>query len=291
MMISHNLHSATHEVSKQDGKFPLALSSNILTAWLVFAALGLWIYHEIAEKEFTAILTLSVMAQALSFMLLQIQISTSKSTAGISGKTMILHLVKLLCRLSTTLWLDGYLPTDSSGDWMYQVGDIVSCLMVLQIIFCIRVTHKASYREDEDSFDVRNLIMVAIVLAVLVHPDLNAWAPFDILWTVHLYIDAMCMLPQLWMISKAGGRVSGFTAHYLSSTLLANFLSGLFWFHAVPELAEDNSSLNVAGLAINGAHAVQIFLLLDVGFFYAKECLQGKCCTPVINLSQGAINV
>merc|ERR1719392_198510 len=163
--------------------------------------------------------------------------------------------------------------------------------MVLQIMFGFRITYKASYQVNDDSFDIRNLIMAAIVLAVLVHPNLNAWTSFDILWTVHLYVDAVCMVPQLWMISKAGGQVSGFTAHYLASTLLANFLSGLFWFHAAPELAEEGSSVNVAGLAINGAHAVQILLLLDVGFFYAKECLQGKCCTPVMNLSQGAINV
>merc|ERR1719502_2582411 len=117
--------------------------------WLAFGALGLWMYHEIAEKEFTSILTLSVFAQTLSFVLLQIQISLNKSVAGISGKTMIMHLVKLVCRLSTTLWLDGYLPLDKSGDWIYQVGDIVSLLMVLQIIFGFRITYKASYQVND----------------------------------------------------------------------------------------------------------------------------------------------
>merc|ERR1719158_2242449 len=178
-------------------------------------------------------------------MFLHMQIWGSRSVAGISGKTLMMHTVKLVCKLGTTLWLDGYLPVDKSGDWIYQVGDVISLLMVLQIVFCVRITYKASYQEEEDTFDVRNLIMVAIVLAVLVHPDLNAWAPFDILWTVHLYVDAVCMVPQLWMISKAGGRVSGFTAHYLSSTLLSNILSGLFWFYATPELADQNK-VNVA---------------------------------------------
>merc|ERR1719198_1058053 len=118
-------------------------------------------------------------------------------------------------------------------------------------MFRVRITHKASYQENEDSLDIRNLIMVAIILAALVHPDLNGWTPFDILWTVHLYVDAVCMVPQLWMISNAGGRVSGFTAHYLASTLLANLLSGLFWFYATAELAETGSKINVTGLAIN----------------------------------------
>merc|ERR1712224_331304 len=99
-----------------------------------------------------------------------------------------------------------------------------------------------------------------------------------ILWTVHLYIDAVAMVPQLWMITKSGGtvgKVKGFTAHYIGATMLSNMLSGLFWFYATPELAEKNK-VNVAGLAINGAHLVQMLLLLDFGYFYGKACLKGK---------------
>merc|ERR550514_551955 len=203
------------------------------------------------------------------------QISSSRSVAGISGRTMVMHAVKLACRLSTTLWLDGYLPTDKSGDWIYQVGDVLSLLLVLQILFYIYVAHKGSYQSNDDTLDVRNLIMVAVVLAVLIHPTLNAWTPFDILWTIHLYVDAVAMVPQLWMISKAGGQVKGFTAHYIGATLVSNILSGLFWFYATPELAEGNN-FNIAGFAINGAHLVQLLLLLDFGYFYGKACLQGK---------------
>merc|ERR1719326_2570379 len=123
--------------------------------WLAFGALGLWIYHEIAEKEFTGVLTLGVFAQAMSFVLLQIQISLKKSVAGISGKTMIMHLVKLVCKLGTTLWLDGYLPMDKSGDWIYQVGDVLSLLMVLQILLCVYVSHKSTYQPDLDQVDIR----------------------------------------------------------------------------------------------------------------------------------------
>merc|ERR1719335_561147 len=128
-------------------------------------------------KEFTSILTLSVFAQALSFILLQMQVSASGNVAGISCRTLVLHAVKLACKLGTTLWLDGYLPTDKSGDWIYQVGDVLSLLLVLQILFSVHVAHKASYQSDHDTLDVRNLIMVAVVLAVLIHPSLNAWTP------------------------------------------------------------------------------------------------------------------
>merc|ERR1719252_4610 len=264
--------------------------SSMLMAWVGFMGLGAWIYHELAEKAFTSILTLSVFAQALAFLFLCKDISGNKSVAGISGRSMVMHAVKLGCRLSTTLWLDGYLPTDKSGDWIYQVGDVLSLLLVLQILFSIFVAHKGSYQSNDDTLDVSNLLLGAVVLAVIVHPSLNAWTPFDILWTVHLYVDAVAMVPQLWMISKASGQVRGFTAHYIGATLLSNILSGMFWFFATPELAEEGK-LNIAGFAINGAHLVQLLLMLDVGYFYVKNLLQGNICATTMQMGQEIVDI
>merc|ERR1719284_1186310 len=274
----------TSKASSQPGH------SNLLVAWVCFVGLGGWIYHELAEKAFTSILTLSVFAQALAFLFLCKDISASRSVTGISGGTMVMHAVKLGCRLSTTLWLDGYLPTDKSGDWIYQVGDVLSLLLVFQILFYIFVAYKGSYQSSEDTLDVRNLIMVAFVLAVVVHPSLNAWTPFDILWTAHLYVDAIAMVPQLWMISKASGKVRGFTAHYIGATLLSNFLSGMFCFYATPELAEEGK-VNIAGLAINGAHLVQLLLMMDVGYFYVKNLLKGNLCATTMQMGQEIVDI
>merc|ERR1719409_2076546 len=138
-------------------------------AWVACIAVGLWVYHEIAEKEFTAVLTLSVMVQALAFNCLQAQISDTRSVAGISGKALTMHAIKLCCRLSSSLFLDGYLPTDKSGDWMYQLGDVLSLFMVLQILYSVYGSRKASYQFEADTLDIRNLIIGAIVLAVLIH--------------------------------------------------------------------------------------------------------------------------
>merc|ERR1719463_159293 len=184
------------------------------------------------------------MVQALAFTFLQMQISDSRSVAGISGKALTMHATKLCCRLGSSLFLDGYLPTDKSGDWIYQLGDVLSLFMVLQILYSVYGAHKVSYQSAADSLEVRNLIMGAFVLAVLIHPDMNSWAPMDIVWTTHLYVDAIAMVPQLWMISRMGGQVKGFTAHYIAATMLSNFLSGLFWFFATPDLVKDENSFN-----------------------------------------------
>merc|ERR1719487_538463 len=171
--------------------------TSALMAWLACVLVGLWVYHEIAEKEFTAVLTLSVMVQALAYILLQMQISNSRSVAGISGKALTMHAIKLCCRLGSSLFLDGYLPTDKTGDWIYQLGDVLSLLMVLQILYSVYGAYKASYQFEADTLDIRNLIMGAVVLAVLIHPDMNSWTVMDIVWTTHLCVDAIAMVPQL----------------------------------------------------------------------------------------------
>jgi len=265
-------------------------SSNMLIAWLCFLGMGAWIYHEIAQEMFTSILTLGVLAQALAFLLLYMQISANQSVAGISGKCLILHAVKLCCRLGTTLWLQGYLPADASGDWIYQLGDILSLLLVLKIMFFIFFEYKASYEHNHDTLGIKNMIVGAVALAIVFHPDLIDWVPFDILWTVHLYVDTVAMVPQLWMISKAGGKVKGVTAHYIAAIFLSNILTGVFWFHAIPELRGLNM-VNVAGLAINGAHLVQLLLLLDFAYFYVKACLQGQGRDPTMLMARQGLDI
>merc|ERR1719159_1876731 len=108
------LPAMVHQSQKNASSAQLnALNMDALKAWVGFVLLGVWVFHVIAEREVTSILTLSVFAQALSFVLLRMQISASKSVAGISGKALAMQAIKLCCRLGTTLWLDGYLPVDA----------------------------------------------------------------------------------------------------------------------------------------------------------------------------------
>lgn len=255
------------------------LGDSTFMAWCAFLSIGGWTYHQIAEKQFTAILTLSSFAQALAFLFLYIQITASRSVRGVSARSLIMHVVKLCCRLVATLTMGGYLPVDKSGDWIYPVSDLLSLVLVLHLLSLIFLKHKASYQFCEDTFDVRNLMLVCAILGVLVHMNLNDRPSFDSLWFIHLYVDAVSMLPQLWVVAKSDGPVQGFTAHYIGATLLSNFLSGLFWYYASLQLLGKNSSY-LAFVGINAAHAVQLLLVLAFGCFYARACLRGSSCTP-----------
>merc|ERR1719352_1052043 len=70
------------------------------------------------------------MVQCLSVVLLGLQMVTTGSATGISAKALSLDALALCCRLSSTLWLNGYLPVDASGDYIYQIIDICSLCVV-----------------------------------------------------------------------------------------------------------------------------------------------------------------
>merc|ERR550514_433573 len=144
-------------------------------AYLGCAALMGVVFHQVAEQEFSSVLTMAVLAQCLAFVLIGLQIRKAKSVAGISGRTMIVQALAICFRLSSTLFLDGYLPLDKTGDMFYQIVDVCSLLMVLHILQCIYKTHTATYERENDTMDVKNMVIGSVALAVMFHPTLNDW--------------------------------------------------------------------------------------------------------------------
>merc|ERR1719353_2315328 len=167
------LHCA--HTSNVSGKRTDSFGTEMVCAYIGCAFLMGTVFQQIADQEFSSVLTMSVLSQCLAFILIALQINNAKSVAGISGKTMILQALSLCFRLSSTLFLDGYLPLDKTGDMMYQMVDVCSLMMVLHILQCIYKSHNATYERDADTMDVKNMVIGCVALAVVVHPDLNDW--------------------------------------------------------------------------------------------------------------------
>merc|ERR1719199_2310373 len=149
-------------------------SGGVLVAYAVFLGLAASVYHFIADGEFSAILTMSVMFQCGAFVTLAMQVFTSGSIAGISARALVLEATALCCRLSSTMWLDGYLPNDASGDWLYQAIDVCSVLVVMWLLREVLVTRRSSYQADEDTAPyVGTLVIVSIVISALCHGDMD----------------------------------------------------------------------------------------------------------------------
>merc|ERR1719230_2131520 len=147
------LQSANNAIEANGKRGVNRVDLKMICAYVGCAFLMGTVFHQIAEQEFSSVLTMSVLSQSLAFLLIALQISNAKSVAGISGKTMILQALSLCFRLSSTLFLDGYLPLDKTGDMMYQMVDVCSLLMVLHLLKCVYKTHIVTYDQDFDTMN------------------------------------------------------------------------------------------------------------------------------------------
>merc|ERR1719291_915380 len=154
-------------------------SASIVAAYGLLIISAATMYHTIAAKKFSSVMTLAAMVQTFAFGLLGVQMASARHARGISARALALEALALICRLSSTVWLDGYLPVDASGDWMYQAVDICSLVLVLWLIYQVVVVHKNTYQEAEDSFPSIHVTIGAVAFAIIFHPDMDDFPFFD----------------------------------------------------------------------------------------------------------------
>jgi len=255
----------------------------VALAYVVFVTIALLVYHLFAESEFSSILTLSAVFQCLAFSLLGIQALSTDSVKGISAKNLQLDALALVCRLSSTTWLEGYLPNDQTGDFLYQVFDFVSLGMVLWLLHRVLVIQRRTYDASEDALPIAPFVLGSLVLAAILHGDLNDRAIFDTLWMWGLFVSAVAVLPQLWMMTRTRARVPALTSHYVAVMAFARILSGLYMWHAHSEITCEPwiGDFNHAGYAILAAHVVHLLLLGDFAYFYVKNLARAGLHSPL----------
>merc|ERR1740127_69483 len=157
-------------------------NNGMLVVYAVFVTIAMLMYHLIAEGEFSSVLTLSAIFQCLAFSLLALQMLSSQNSSGISAQSLMLDAFALACRLSSTVWLDGYLPYDATGDWMYQAFDALSLAMVCWLLYKILVQQRHSYEEEHDGLGAAPFALGSLVLAAVLHGNLDEIPLFDTLW-------------------------------------------------------------------------------------------------------------
>jgi len=258
-----------------------APSSGVCIAYAGFFVCLFSVYHFVANREFSSILTMAVMFECFALALLGLQQWSRDSSAGISARSLSLEAFSFACRLSSTVWLNGYLPVDASGDHIFQTVDFISLLMVLGLLYRVLVLHRKTYEADEDAFPALPLALGALVLAAIFRADMNSRPFFDTLWVAGLFVGSVSVLPQLYLIISTGGVIQACTSHYIAMTALSRILSGTFMWYArqdvtcVPYI----KGFNHAVWAIMAAHLVHLLLLGDFAFYYVKAvATQGLQC-------------
>lgn len=242
-----------------------------IVVYVIFAIIAGFSAKCFSDSQFSALITLSAATQCLGFALLRMKIGKQRSSMGISSRTLQLFAVMYCSRLYSTLQYNGYLPVDRSGDWFYQFVEIVSLLLVVSILTTIHSQFDNSYEKSMDTCVIHWFIIGALVVSYFVHPHLNNRAVPDIAWTNALYLEALAMVPQLWMLTKRGGEVETLSSHYIACVFISRLLMLTFWANSYVELQPRGADFNLPGYGVIGAQLLQVVIFADFMYHYVQS--------------------
>lgn len=240
-------------------------------AYCVFAVILVFAAKFLSDLKFSAIITCGAAVQCLGFCLLRLKVRKQRGVVGISSKTLQLFVCAYTCRLFSTLQYNGYLPVDRSGDWVYQLCEVVALLVAVSLLASMHSVHEASYESHHDTCKIQWFLIVALALAYLIHPSLNNRRTPDMAWTAALYLESVAMVPQLFMMTKKGGEVESLASHYIACVFVSRVLMMCFWFRSYPELKPKTADFNLPGYGVMGAQMLQLVLFGDFMYYYVKS--------------------
>lgn len=265
--------------TQEKGRERLAVGSS----YAVFGMVAWLVATHFSDRDWSAVVVLGSGFQCLGFFLLLQKTRVQRSVSGISGKTLEMYAVAIVCRLSSTLFMDGYLPIDRSGDLVYQIADITSLLLVLQLLYCVNKKYKSTYQPERDSLPIWKALPALVVAAMAFHGTLNHNAMFDIIWTLSMNIDTVAMLPQLWLLANQGGTVEALTSNYVAALFLNSLCKLAFWFFAHKALNKPENTWveNGAMYWLVAAHVLQVMQSADFMFHFIRARLNAEVGTSL----------
>lgn len=166
---------------KDSNRLKSLLNRKEVKYWIILTLVLGFFYGWLSDGEFSFALTLSVCFQTFAVALLALKIVSTRDVYGLSIDTLVCLALVLVSRLSSTLFFEGYLPFDSSGDWLYQLLEILCLAMV---VYTLRLANKHK-NELSGNKTVAWYYLAApcFVLALFCHATLNAFFPTDVLVT------------------------------------------------------------------------------------------------------------
>ncbi|ORM41856.1 ER lumen protein-retaining receptor [Babesia sp. Xinjiang] len=233
------------------------------------------LYMICSDGDFSFLLTLSSLVSCLSFMVVTYCIESAKSCKGISLQTIMCYLVLLCSRLLAILPFQGYLPSDSSGDFLYQFSEFVACCFAGYIVYLCAVKYKDTYEKELDTMSAFYILGPSMFMALILHPSLNRNRFGDTAWAFALYVETFCVLPQLIMF-QASDRANTSTVHFTAAQSSAKILGFIFWLSTFKELnARGNMLTHYVGHCVIFTQFLQILIVADFYFHYMQCITRG----------------
>jgi len=234
------------------------------------------------DFDFSMVQMLSSFCMLWAFLLLTIKVESQNSAKGVSSKMLEMWALTLFVRLSSTSIKRGYLPEDKSGEWLYQFFDVCIFFVVMRLIYSLQRQHRQTYQEEDDLQGIFWTVPPTLMLALVFHPNLNRSKCFDTIWTSAQLLETFCMLPQLYMITKQGGKVETYTSQFVVLMFVSRLCAWLFWYSGYPELADGYvegvtaGDFNWGGYLVMGMSTLQVLISADFMYYYVKAFMAGR---------------
>lgn len=249
-----------------------------LIFWSSIIVAILLIFIFISSKDFSFFLVLSSLVQTCAFLIVLLKVTNYQDCSGLSANTLICYAILLFARLTSTLFYPGYLPSDSSGSWLYQLSDIISFLICILLIYLIYF----KYRETSDIMSDGKipfyiLVLPSFILALIFRSSLNNNIFCDVNWAFSMYLEALAIFPQILLFTLKKGKIESFTSHYVALCGLSRLFSLIFWWDTYEELnITDLYFGKYVGYFIIGAQILQLVIMADYYYLYFKSILKGQ---------------
>jgi len=279
----------------KSGKKSIALQSlnkNVII-WAGFFTVSLFVYFLLSGGDFSFLMTYGAMSRMFGFGILNVKTFKSQRATGVSIKTLQLYCIVFFCRLTSIIRHEGYLPYDKSGDWLYHFIEIMALIFSASALYGCMVPFKSTYQADCDKFGEMGvppgygaiyLAVPVFMVAMILHPNLNADFLSDVAWTYAMYLESLAMIPQLYMFQKqATGVVELLTAHFVAALGFGRLLEFVFWVYSYQELATSSGSKGPGYLALF-SQFLQLVLMVDFFWYYITAV---KNATPLVLPTHG----
>eukprot|EP00397_Hematodinium_sp_SG-2012_P056686 GEMP01070193.1.p1 GENE.GEMP01070193.1~~GEMP01070193.1.p1 ORF type:complete len:298 (+),score=35.98 GEMP01070193.1:208-1101(+) len=213
---------------------------------------------------------LSLWILLLALVNLVFHIFRNQSVQGVSIKMIKMQMLSSATRLCTTTWLNGYVPTDWTGDGPYQILDIAIIFACIVILHCAYDRFPSTYDEQIDWLNLPVSVGICFIVAAFTHSSLNGRTLFDTFWTASLNLDTMSGLPQSLLLVRSTKRIPFVAGVYVFALFLSRATSLLFWYHGYKELNRTDCFI-FAGEAVMLSHLIALLLVTDFLWQFGAE--------------------
>lgn len=185
------------------------------------------------------------------------KIQTTRSCRGISFKTQVLYVVVFVARYLDLFFR--YVSLYNSIMKLFFIGS--SCYILYLMKFKYRPTQDPSI----DTFKIEYLLGPCVIFSLIFNYN---FTPSEILWSFSIWLEAVAILPQLFMLQRTG-EAETITTHYLAALgayralYIPNWIYRYFTEGLVDPIAV------TAGI-------VQTGLYIDFFYVYFTKVLQGQ---------------